>query len=614
MSTNENSAEAAAPTYRRNVAFITLAVLLAVLYFAREVIIPIALAVFLAFLLSLVVRRIEGRWIGRIPAIAMTMLLALAAFLSVGGVVAYQVGVLIDDLPKYQDNIRDKVRYAQSTARGWFGEAARTIEEMQTSLKEEADANAAPPIPQALPEEPKPLPVQIVSSGNFLASSSAALQAMAHPLVTVGMALVLTCFFLIYWEDLRDRLLRILGQGRLHVSTTALIDAGMRVSHYLGAFAAANIIDGTAVGLGLLVIGVPNWFLWGVLAMVLRFVPFLGPLIAATLPIGVSLAVSDTWTQPLLTASWFILVELASSNVIEPWLYGTRTGASPTAVMLAFIFWTWLWGPFGLFLAMPLTVCLVALGRHIPDLELIYVLLGDQPVFRPEARVYQRLLAADAGEARRVLESESDFDRLTMFDRIIGPAVGRISADWSAGLLQESRHERVLTAVKEALVELPAEGKADDASTTPTRRVVLWSSGHPLEDALLPTVARALEEAGVQVSSCDGRFMINDVANVIQEFRPAGIVLLATPVGRPRRIALLQRRLGELGSAPQLLTLMLDTPDRRLSIPERFSTPRGVVTCNSLAQVLKALQAVPVVAQAGEDWSAEDVRPAGATS
>ena len=203
-------------------------------------------------------------------------------------------------------------------------------------------------------------------------------------------------------NDLRDRMIRLFGLGDVHRATSAISDAAKRIGRYLLMQLVVNILYGLPIGIGLFLIGVPNALLWALLATVLRFIPYLGPVLAAMFPIALSFAVDAGWTTPLLTVALFIAVELVTNNVLEPWLYGSSTGLSPLAIIVAAVFWTTLWGPVGLLLATPLTVCLVVLGRHVPQLQFLEVLLGDQPVLEPEVKFYQRLLAGERLDRREL--------------------------------------------------------------------------------------------------------------------------------------------------------------------------------------------------------------------
>ncbi len=242
---------------------------------------------------------------------------------------------------------------------------------------------------------------------------------------SAGIVIILVVFFLVRREDLRDRFIRLVGKGQVTVTTQMLEDAATRVSRYLSMLFLINVTFGIAVGIGLYLIGVPNAILWGILAATLRFVPYIGPWIAAAAPIGLAMAISTGWLAPILTLGLFVVLELFCGNVLEPWLYGKGTGVSAVAVLVAAVFWTWLWGIVGLLLATPLTVCLLVIGKHVPQLSFLDILLGNEPVFEPKRRVYQRLLAGDQEEATELVDDDLENKPLVeVYDTLLIPALG----------------------------------------------------------------------------------------------------------------------------------------------------------------------------------------------
>ena len=253
---------------------------------------------------------------------------------------------------------------------------------------------------------------------------------LVGPIGTAGMVLVFVIFILLERENLRDRLIRLVGANDLHRTTEAMDEAGARVSRYLLMQLIINVAYGIPVAIGLWLIGVPNPILWGVLATVLRFIPYVGPVIASLFPIILSFAVSPGWTDPLLTIGLFMVLELFSNNVLEPWLYGSSTGLSPLAIIAAAVFWITLWGPVGVLLATPLTVCMVVIGRHVPQLQFLHVMFGNDPVLPTETRFYQRLLARDPEEAAELAEqSFPDKPLPHIYDRVVLPALHLAEAD-----------------------------------------------------------------------------------------------------------------------------------------------------------------------------------------
>jgi hypothetical protein len=302
--------------------------------------------------------------------------------------------------------------------------------------------------------------VQIVNpTPNAFESLSALFKPLLKPIGTAALVCVLVIFMLLRFADVRDRFIRLLGQRNLRVTTEALDDAARRVSRYLVMQTLINSWQGICVAIGLTLIGLPNAVLWGALTIVLRFIPYVGPWVAAAMPVALSFAVFDNWPHPLLTIGLFVLVELISNMALEPWLYGNRTGVSPLALLIAAAFWAWLWGAAGLFLAIPLTVCLVVMGKYIPQLEFLHVLLGDQPVLEPYERLYQRLLASNREEADDLLEASLREGSLAeVCDAVIIPALQLAEEDHERGSLREAKRKYVLDHVDQWADELIESG------------------------------------------------------------------------------------------------------------------------------------------------------------
>jgi predicted PurR-regulated permease PerM len=394
-------------------------VAVAVLYVAKPVLLPLAVAVLLSVVFSPAVRRLErigaGRVrVGRLGAVLVVAVLVAGVFAGTGWVVAVQGAVLTEKLPEYRRNALAHLREPLDSLRR-LERTAREVREM-----------TEPPI--GAPSPPK---VEVVEGSSELAGLARDWAGSVGSLLgTAGLVVVLLVFLLIEREGLRDRLLRVVAPGDLRVSTTALGDAVERVTHYLRALALLNFGHGAVVAVGMFVLGVPGALLLGLLSAVLRFVPYLGPWVAAGLALLVALASSDGWTVPLSVACFFLLLELVSNNLLEPWLFGASVGISPFAHILSTIFWAWLWGPLGLVLATPLTACLVALGRYVPSLEPLAILLGDAQALAPAERLYQRLLARDVYEATAlVAERSGALGTLAAWDEVVLPALGLLERD-----------------------------------------------------------------------------------------------------------------------------------------------------------------------------------------
>lgn len=392
---------------------------IAALYFAREVLIPLAFALILTFVLSPVVTFLQRLRIGRVPSVAVTILLTTAAAGGIGWIIAIQLVDVAQDFPRYRQNIHAKMEALRIPTKGPLGLAASSLKEI---VRELSNAGAPAPDPgptlqnrkaRAVPNTPgTPLPVQVVQqpvdAWDYLRDVA---EPILRPLGLIGLVLIFTVFMLVKRFDLRHRLFRLVGLGQINLMTQALDEAAQRVSRYLLMQFLVNAGFGALFGFGLYCIGVPNPALWGVVAGLLRIVPYVGTMVAATLPIALSLAAFDSWLPPLLVFLLFAGLELIIANFVEPWLYGTHTGISSLALLVAAVFWTVLWGPAGLILSTPLTVCVVVLGRFVPQLSFLHILLGDEVVLGAEAQIYQRLLAMDQHEAAGyrgpVLESKT---------------------------------------------------------------------------------------------------------------------------------------------------------------------------------------------------------------
>lgn len=458
----------------------------ATLYFARDLLIPLALAALLTFLLAPLVTRIE-RWLGRVVAVLVVVAMIFAATGATGWVLTRQIIDLGTKLPDYKENIVTKLRAFRVPKGGAFSAFSKTVEELKKELpggSAEQDAAAETPEPgkaeTAPPTAPAPappaVPVKVVEQAGRdpMETMQAMLAPVLGPLGTAALVLLLLIFMLLQREDLRSRLIRLVGQGRISATTRAMDDAGARVSRYLLMQLVVNVTYGIPVAIGLYFIGVPNAILWGGFATVLRFIPYVGPWIAASIPVLLSLAVSSSWWTPVLTIGLFIVLELLSNNVMEPWLYGSSTGVSPIALIIAAIFWTWLWGPVGLVLATPLTVCLVVMGRHVPRLAFLSVVLSDEDALTPAEDCYHRLLSPGERDELELVESYLKENSLTgLYDSVFIPVLTAAETDARAKLLDQEQLRNVEQSMRDIIEDLgtrpavptrAAVEKADDAA------------------------------------------------------------------------------------------------------------------------------------------------------
>ncbi|ACL61414.1 AI-2E family transporter [Methylobacterium nodulans] len=487
------------------------------LYFGRDIFVPFALAILLSFALTPLVNWLR-RW--RLPRIAAVLVAVTLAFILIAGiafVVGRQLVQLANNLPSYQTTITDKIRSLQASAPGGgiVDKVTTTIKDVGKEISGEQPADNAPaqtpgsrlgsgtaqePVTVRL-EAPRAKPLEIIQTvvGPLLA-----------PLATAGLVVIFVIFVLLEREDLRDRFIKLAGAGDLQKSTQAINDAAARVSRYLLMQLVVNLTYGIPIGIALYFIGVPNALLWGLLAAVLRFIPYLGPFLAALFPIALAVAVDPGWTMLFWVVGVFLAAELISNNVIEPWLYGSSTGLSSLAIIMAAIFWTSLWGPVGLFLATPLTVCLVVIGRYVPQLEFLGVLLGSDPVLAPEERLYQRLLAGNLEEAVEMAEDYVDEHSSREFnDNVAIPAL-RLAENDRQRSTTDTNYRRLVadTAIcvvreiedhvrEKASADEPGEDRLPSAAAERPPSVLCLAGRTELDRAAAEMMAQVLEERGI---------------------------------------------------------------------------------------------------------------------
>ncbi|WP_287322059.1 AI-2E family transporter [Mesorhizobium sp.] len=511
----------------------TVVAAVAALYFGREVFLPIAIALLLTFALAPLVSALKRVGIPRLPAVIASVLGAFTVLALFSFIVATQVSELAQNIPLYQSNILTKVRSLKETGVGG-GVIARLSEAIER-VGQELDRQETSP-PAADQPRREPVPVEIIARERPLQVLQNLIGPLISPLASAGLIVVVVIFMLLEREDLRDRFIRLVGYGDLHRTTEALQEAGKRVGRYLLMQLVVNIVYTIPVTAGLWVLGIPNALLWGLLALALRFVPYIGPIIGALLPLFLALAVAPGWSLVLWTAGLFVAMEMITGNIVEPWLYGSRTGLSPLAIIVAAIFWTWLWGPLGLVLSTPLTVCLVVLGRHVPQFEFLDVLFGNEPVLEPHARLYQRLLAGDPEEAtdhaEEMLEEKYLFE---FYDKVAIAALLLGEQDRVRGVMGDEQRRRVAASAQMLVANLDdsareeaeedddpataepapadkykdkdgdkqaqAEGEDDTELPDGTEMSVLCAGGRgELDDAAAAMLAQVLEVQGATVS------------------------------------------------------------------------------------------------------------------
>jgi len=442
-------------------------VVIAALYLGREVLIPITLAILLSFLLAPVVELLGRARLGRVPAVLIAVLMALGVLTGFGGVIGSQLAQLAGEIPQYSVTIEQKVDTVRAYTIGRLDRFVGSLGHRAELLGVSRNSAGAHPSAGSSPAggTPQSAPGAATAPGaSLLALAERYLSTALLPLATVGIVFVVAIFILLQRQDLRDRLIRLFGATDLHRTTAALDDAARRLSKYFLTQLGINATFGLVIGIGLYFIGVPNPVLWGMLSALLRFVPYIGSFIAAGLPIALAAAVDPGWSMAIWTAALYTVIELLVGQAVEPMMYGHGTGLSPLAVVVAAIFWSWLWGPIGLILSMPLTLCLVVLGRHVERLEFLEVLLGDRPALTPVESFYQRILAGDADEAQDQAELLlKDRSLSSYYDEVALRGVQLAAEDAQRGVLHREQLERVKNTIKELVSELAANDDREPA-------------------------------------------------------------------------------------------------------------------------------------------------------
>ena len=498
-----------------------------VLYWAQTVLVPIALAILLTFVLTPPVTWLQ-RWIGRIPAVLAMVTLVFSVLGLAGWGLARQMDHLAEDLPRYRVNILAKIADVRGAGKGGSVEKLQdTIEDIKTDLGK-----------SEVPRGTISRPVVVTSEQVAGFSGFTWLSPIVGPLGTAGLVLAMVIFMLLERRDLRDRLIGLLGHGQLAITTKAFDEAGTRVSRQLLMQSLVNLLYGIAAGAGLYFLGVPYPLVWAALAAVLRFIPYVGPVLGAGAPILVSLAAAEGWAGPLYVVGLFVVLELFTNLVLETVLYAGAAGVSPVALLASVAFWTWLWGPLGLVLATPLTVCLVVLGKHVPGLEFVGTLLADTPALAPEYGYYQRLLARDQSEAADLIERyiKTESPR-SVYDALLLPALNYAERDRLEQRLSPDEETAVIDATRELLSDAaesirrlnPEPPALPDGPPLPgprePLRVLGYATNGVADELALAMLAHLLDDLPIDVEITGTRLQASELLSLVHSARVLGRVL-----------------------------------------------------------------------------------------
>jgi predicted PurR-regulated permease PerM len=502
---------------------VLVAIIVGTLYLGREVFVPIALAILLSFVLAPLVRVLQRIRVPRGLSVVAVVLLAFMSIFALGGVIATQIGQLAGDLPRYQFTIREKIKSIRGTAAasGTLERASDVLLDLGKELGKPAEVATRPQTPGP-GQEVKPIPVEVRQPPpSALENVAALISPLLRPLTTTGIVAIFVIFVLLQREDLRNRVIKLAGSHDLQKTTAALDDAAGRLSRLFLTQVALNAAFGVVIGTGLWMIGIPSPVLWGILAAVLRFVPYIGALISAVFPLALAAAVDPGWSMLVWTVALFLVIEPLIGHVIEPLITGHNTGLSPVAVVVSATFWAALWGPIGLVLATPLTICLVVLGRHVDRLKFLDVMFGDRPALAPPEIFYQRMLAGDPAEAIDKAEQFLKERPLSAYyDEVALKGLKLAQSDVARGSLDQARMTKIKIAVGELVDDLadhedrqPVPATTQDAEAAAALETV--ESGVPDLPILTPEELAPEWRGEIPVRCIAGRSALDEAAAIM---------------------------------------------------------------------------------------------------
>lgn len=599
----------------------------ATLHLGREILVPFALSVLLSFVLAPLATRFERFGLPKVASVLVVVGLCFAGIGGVGYVVTNEVLELAGNLPEHRENLKKRLRLVRGTSGGALERAAEMVNELQAEIEqeeiEEAQGIPAPPDELGRPAPPpsfdqrtsesleriegtlsgakEALPVRIVEPARSkLSLLPNLLGPLIGPVGTAAIVIVLVTFFLLDRRNLRDRIIRLVGETRLDLTTQAVNDAGSRISRYLLEQLALSACFGVPVTLGLWWIGVPGAVLWGALALLLRFLPYIGPWLSALMPVLLSLAVFEGWARPLAVVGLFAGLELFSNNVLEPWLYGTSTGMSDVAVILAAVFWGWLWGPIGVLLSVPLTVCVVVLGKYSPRLEIFSILLGRDPALDPATSFYQRVLAEDDDEAGSIAGEHCKKQGLrALYDDLLLPALLRVERDRHAGRFDAERAGAFVEQLRLVVEEAGAWSEPDESSAAlPGPVPILCLAARDAADELAADMlAHLLRSEGWRARALPATSRSGELIAAVRELEPQVVCISCVPPGAIAQARHLCTRLAQSFPALEIVVGLWSWSGEGTRATARLQSAGAAGVVTDFAHCLELVRTVAPAAQ-----------------
>jgi predicted PurR-regulated permease PerM len=569
----------------RRAAWITIATaVIAFLALGRQFVIPLALAVLIAFMLSPIVRWLNHRMGSRIAAVSIATILGLILVAGIGYVAVRQMFNFASDLPQYRHNIAKRLIEWRGDGTGVVSRAIATLGDIQDEVQGKPLLT--------------PIPVKQTEDSSWKRMFEEQIVPIIEPLATAAIVVVLIVLLLLYGEDLRDRVVVLAGTQQISVTSQALEEASHKIGRYLLMLGVVNTMFGTCIGLGLMFIGIPNALLLGLVAGILRFIPLLGAWLGAVVPVLLALAISPNWNGVFLVFGLFLLMEVLTNFIIEPWLYGHSTGISGTAVIIAILFWTWIWGPLGLLLAVPITVCLVVFGKYLEPLRVFHILFSDEPMLAGERRLYHRLVTGDMVSAETILRESMEADgRVQTADLLVIPALQAARQDHDRGTLSEDR----LAIVNETLASILGDIEVDKPTVNEMNRVLcvpVEKSDHPTAQIVTATIGHESHRAAVLLESS----LLTDVVEQTQQLEAATVVLIAVSSESMVRARLLAKALAR--RIADVRIIIGDMRGEGTGVVSE-STASGVVVSSTVADIVDRVQQI----QRGQVGVTEPVTP-----
>jgi predicted PurR-regulated permease PerM len=577
----------------------TVALIVAILARAQTILVPLALAIVVAFALNPAVRRLE-RALGRVVAVALVVLLALGAVTGFGYLLRRQLVDLSAQMTKYSDSIRKKVVALRGSEGSGLASLSKSVDRVVRQMDEQVAADQGA------------RPVRVVpAETTAMERIETTLTPVVEPLARSVIVLVLVIFLLIKREDLRDRFIRLTGRGNVTLTTRTLDEAGHRISRFLTHQSAINGAFGIIVALGLFAIGIPYGPLWGFVAAILRFVPFVGTLLAMLLPAALAFAQFAGWGPLLATLGLFVGLDALAAYVVEPVVIGAKTGVSSMAMLISAIFWSWLWGPVGLVLSTPMTVCLAVLGKHLPRLSYLAVMLGDEPALEDELVLYQRLLAGDEDEAQEILEKRfRSIPRGRVFDEIVIPALLLAGRDRARDQISEADHQDVLRTIRALVDADPVPGPAPatagsgatrmrsiDGPPAPPQRVLGVSARSVTDEIIWEMLAQMFDPTKVHLESVGSAYLASEVTAVAAENLPDVVCVISIPPGGLAQARYICRRLRAKLPKTPILVIRPGVQDNSKESAQKLTEDGATDVCFTLEDAHTTAEQQLVISQ-----------------